>query len=264
MDSKELCGVFGHVGREYGFDDVGAEFSAFKEFKVRWQRTYKWADFKVSDYMMDAPLEVAEGLARTLFAKITGGEVVPYSDAMRRWVTRDDFVRQKQPIYLRRSRNLTRSVEGMYRDLGASFGRLEAAGLVERDPQLVVSWEKSIYSKRVGGCSVLMKVLSVNPQMDSPDVPEFVLDYALYREYVRMTGGRAHFGETEPPDYCSMDRLFERHREADEWTKGMCLYIRRRRGRGCLALRRGAGAGEVSPCDNTSSHRAPVTAPSGH
>ncbi|MFA6803718.1 MAG: hypothetical protein WCR24_04400, partial [Candidatus Methanomethylophilaceae archaeon] len=56
------------VGKQYGYDNVDAEFVAFKEFKVKWQRSCGWADFQVSDYLVDAPREVIEGLARTLMS----------------------------------------------------------------------------------------------------------------------------------------------------------------------------------------------------
>ncbi len=72
-DEKEqqLNEIFERIGEEYGYR-AGAEFAAFKDLKVRWVRTSDWADFKVSDYLRDAPEGVIEDLARTIITKIIG------------------------------------------------------------------------------------------------------------------------------------------------------------------------------------------------
>ena len=46
---------------------MSAEYSAFREFKVKWRRSCGWAEFEVSDYMNDAPLSVLSGVAETIF-----------------------------------------------------------------------------------------------------------------------------------------------------------------------------------------------------
>ncbi len=74
-------------GEDYGYNNIAAEFAAYKDFKVRWTRSYRWANFQVSDYLSDAPRAVIDGLADTLFSKIAGGDEKPYSNAMRDWVT---------------------------------------------------------------------------------------------------------------------------------------------------------------------------------
>ena len=50
-----LTEIFSAVGQRYGYEDVKAEFAPLKDFKVRWQRSYKWAIFTVSDYLDRAP-----------------------------------------------------------------------------------------------------------------------------------------------------------------------------------------------------------------
>ncbi|MBR4697714.1 MAG: hypothetical protein IKP18_04675 [Candidatus Methanomethylophilaceae archaeon] len=66
-NSKNLTVTDGHlteiflaVGQRYGYEDVKAEFAPLKDFKVRWQRSYKWAIFTVSDYLDRAPDAVLE------------------------------------------------------------------------------------------------------------------------------------------------------------------------------------------------------------
>ena len=121
-----LSEAFRDVGRRHGYEKVEAEFAQFREFKVQWQRSYKWAAFRVSDYLMDADAAVFEGLAETLFSRITGREETPYDEAMRTFVTAPCFAEEKRPVYLRRSRNLTHTSAGIGRDLADSVQRLRA------------------------------------------------------------------------------------------------------------------------------------------
>ncbi|MDD4185290.1 MAG: hypothetical protein PHX75_01435 [Candidatus Methanomethylophilaceae archaeon] len=226
METEEILKEsFRRVGKEFGYDNVDAEFVAFREFKVRWQRSYKWASFKVSDYMMDAPGEVIEALARTLFGKIAGKEDVPYSEEMIAWSTSKDFVKYKQPVYLRRSRGLTRSPKGVVRDLEDSMSRLVDAGLAEADPDLVLTWMKEKNLRKVGYCSVLMKVIVISPAFDNAEVPEFVLDYVVYHEYLHASGGMKVFGRPHDLDFREDEVKFPRYREAEEWLNRLCMYV---------------------------------------
>ena len=50
VTDSELTEVFSEVGSRYGYADVKAKFKALKDFKVQWQRSYKWAGFTISPY----------------------------------------------------------------------------------------------------------------------------------------------------------------------------------------------------------------------
>ncbi len=213
------------VGKEFGYDSVDAEFVAFREFKVRWQRSYKWASFKVSDYLMDAPEEVIEALARTLFGKIAGKHDVPYSEEMIAWATSKDFVKYKQPVYLRRSRGITKSPKGEVRDLEESMARLANAGLAEKDPDLVLTWTKEKNIRKVGYCSVLMKVIAISSVFDNGEIPEFVLDYVVYHEYLHASRGMKAFGRAHDLDFREDEIRFPRYKEAEEWLNRLCMYV---------------------------------------
>ena len=213
------------VGKQYGYDNVDAEFVAFKEFKVKWQRSCGWADFQVSDYLVDAPREVIEGLARTLMSKIAGSEQIPYSDDMCQWVKSNEFVKLKQPIYVRRSRDLAKTHEGRVRDLDEAFQRLKVLGLVEDDIRMFMTWTKEPNMKKAGRFSVLMRVLVISSVLDTEEIPEFVLDYVLYHEYMQMMQGLRFFGRECDCDPVESESLYPRSKEAEDWLERMCLYL---------------------------------------
>jgi len=225
MEVEELLRTrFKEIGREYGFEKVEAEFVSFKELKVRWQRSYKWADFKVSDYLADAPPEVIDGLCNSLFSKITGEEE-GYSKEMCDWMTAPEFAENKQPIYLKRSRNLTRSPEGEFRDLLGSYERLIAAGLAEKDPAIQLTWTKESNVRKIGHCSVLMKVISISSVLDTDMIPEFVLDFCLYYELCHLMIGFDPSAKRHGEEFTKLEERYPRKKEAEDWIKRLCMYL---------------------------------------
>ena len=224
METEEVLRTkFKEVGREYGFDKVEAEFVAFKEFKVRWQRSYRWADFKVSDYLADAPPEVIEGLCNSLFSKITGDDE-GYSEEMCRWITAPEFSECKQPVYLKRSRNLTRSSKGEAKDLESAYDRLIELGLVKKDPYVHLSWTKESNVRKIGHCSVLMKVITISNILDSDMIPDFVLDYCLYHELCHLMIGFDPSAKAHGEEFSNLEARYPQKDEANDWLKKLCLY----------------------------------------
>ena len=222
---ESLKQSFGTTGKKFGYDKVGAEFVAYRDFKVRWTRSYRWADFQVSDYLMDAPTEVIDGLADTLFSKITGAESKPYTPEMTEWITSADFKKNKQPVYVRRCRNITRSPVGKYKDLGASLDRLKSMGLVDECARPYLTWTKTELDRNVGYCSTLMDTIVMSSVFDTDCIPDFVLDYALYHECLIIRDGWANFGKGEDFDIFDEEKKFPEWKKSEDWIKRLCLRI---------------------------------------
>ena len=221
---EELNSAFRKVGREYGYESVSAEFTDFKEFKVQWSRSYKFAHFKVSDYLGDAPMEVFTGLANTLFAKIAGTEEVPYSKTMREWVLSPTFSRNKRPIYIERSGSITGSPVGNERDLQDSVDRLAAMGLVDPEENFQVSWNTDT-NRKAASSSLLMRLIAVSSVLDDADIPDFVIDYAVYSQYLKIVKGAQVFGFTTEVYTRDEERRFGKYKEAERMLDKMSLRL---------------------------------------
>lgn len=228
MTSKQedmLKETFSVLGNKYGFQNTTAEFTAYKDFKVRWTRTYRWANFQVSDYLNDAPRDVIEGLADTLFSKIAVCEEKPYSKAMRDWVTSDSFVKSKQPIYLLRSRNLTKDPQGQHKNLMDSINRLADYGFVKDIDRMFITWTKDELIAKVGYCSTLMETIAISSAFDDPVVPDNILDYVVLHEYLTMREGKMNFGRDTCIDIMDQEREYPYSKEAEAWINRMCLHL---------------------------------------
>jgi len=216
---------FGTIGKKYGFDKVGAEFVAYRDFKVKWTRSYKWADFQVSDYLMDAPSVVLDGLAETLFSRISGAEAKPYTPEMNDWITSSEFKSEKQPVYVRRSRNISRSPAGKNKDLTESLNRLKRMGLVKKDVNPYLTWTRAELQTTCGYCSTLMDTIVISSAFDTRTLPDMVLDYVLYHECLIIRNGWANFGMEDEFDICEEEKKFPDWEEAESWIRRMGLHF---------------------------------------
>ena len=197
-NSEMLNRALQNAGRRNGFEDVQAEFAAFRDFKLKWTRSYKWISFEVSDYLRNAPEHVIQSLAETIFAKIRGEDGASYSEEVCDYLNSQEFLDENQKQYLRRFRGISVSTKGENFDLQDCYRRLTEQGLVEHDPRLVIRWNDSEdRSRKVGRSSVLMRTIIMNPALDSEDVSEEALDYAMYSQICHVNLG---FGPTREND----------------------------------------------------------------
>ncbi len=223
-NAEMLTDAFRTVGRKYGYEKVEAEFATFREFKVQWQRSYRWASFRVSDYLEDAGRNVIEGLADTLFQRITGRESTPYDESMREFVTAEDFAERKRPAYLRRSRNLTSGPEGLGRNLEDSVERLKDMGLWQGYDDIKCVWATGVRARKAATCSVLMKLISIADLLDDTEIPDMVVDYSVYTQYLRIAEGQKCFGRGDIYTR-EQERQFPKYKEAERLLDKLCLYI---------------------------------------
>ena len=196
-----------NAGIRNGFEDIQAEFAAFRDFKLKWTRPYRWISFEVSDYLRNAPEDVMESLAETMFAKMRGEEKTEYSQEVCDYLNSDGFLKENQGIYLKRYRGVTDSPRGESIDLMDSYRRLVESGLIEDDPRIAIRRSGTeIRGRSVGRSSVLMRTVVMNPALDTDAIPEDVLDYALYTLICRVNLG---FGPSRDGDEERYEAMLE-------------------------------------------------------
>ena len=220
VSDEHLTDIFTEVGRRYGYDDVDAEFADLRDFKCRWQRSYTWIRFVISDYLDRAPDEVLHDLAEVLFAKITGDDR-EYSDVFVRYLTDPALSKVNRKDFLKRSRNLGKTSIGDYHDLNDCVNRLRDQGLIPYDLECELRWDFT-ETPKASGCSVLQKVVWVNKYLDQKGVPEHVLDYCVYAMLAHIIAG---FNNRDEAEYIA---LIERHpmkRDAEAWLAREGLFL---------------------------------------
>ena len=193
-----------NAGRRNGFEDITAEFSEFRDFKLKWTRSYKWISFEVSDYLRNAPENVIESLADTVFARIRGDGKSAYTQDVCDYLGSEGFLKENQKIYLKRFRGISETPQGKALDLAEVYDELVRRGLADRDENLILRWSTSGRNdRRVGSSSVIMKTIVMNSRLDTEGLSEDTIRYALYTQTCRVGLG---FG----PDRESLSEEYER------------------------------------------------------
>jgi len=224
-DNDALTAAFEAVGKEHGYASVSAEFAEYKEFKIKWRRSLGWIEFEASDYLKGAPENVMKGIAETIFSRITRRSENKYSDAMLEWMTSDEFIKKNRPLYLKRAKNLSRTHRGEHKDLNESYKRLIEMGLVPYDEDLILTWTKQPNVKRIGYCSVLMKVIAISSIFDTTSIPDFVTDFVLYHELIHLGRGFDPFDQDHDNDFRAQEDMHPMRDEAEDWLKRLRLYM---------------------------------------
>lgn len=206
ITDERLTEITGTIGADYGYKDVEARFVAFRDFKVKWRRSYTWISLDVSDYLQDAPEEVVESTLRTIFMRIKG-ETCDYDDVVTDFVLDPRFARVNRPKYIRRGR--------FFPDERADecMDRLVRKGLVPDDGAVSIQCRVGEFSERrcPVSSSVLMRTIVMNDgALDraerSPDFRD-ALDFVVYTHYLHIMAGF-------PNDF-SWDMVVSKYPEAE-------------------------------------------------
>ena len=150
-----------------------------------------------------------QSLAETVFARIRGEDRTAYSEEVCDYLNSNEFLEENQGLFLKRFRGISETARGESVDLLDCYRRLAERGLVEYDPDLVIRWNNvEDRSRKVGRSSVLMRTIVMNPALDSEDITEEALDYALYSQICHVNLG---FGPTREDDAERYGAMLDRY-----------------------------------------------------
>ena len=210
LDDLRLKNIASEVFGRRGFVVKEAEFTSFKEMNFRWTLRGNIITLKVSDYLNDAPDEVLEEFLKGALTYIAGGRHV-FGKRYMEYMTSDEFILRKRPVYYKRSRRLLRSDIGDHRNLFDAVQRLVERGLLnESDIQnTLFTWTSDPTFTRLGYCSQMFRIVVISRVFDSPCIPEELFDYVVYHECMHLRQGYRPFN----------------HRPHDaEFRRNMALY----------------------------------------
>ena len=182
-NNAQLTTIAALIGNAHGYDDVQAEFSPFRDFKLKWTRSYKWISLEVSDYICGAPEEVITSLFRTIFKRIAD-EKTSYEDTLSDYITAEDFVRRNQPVFMRRYRGLNINADDVAW-VEESIDRLREKGL--DIPEGLAIGVAEARMRQAGRSSTLMRVVVMNEVCR--DLPEDARDYAVWTQVAHVSLG---------------------------------------------------------------------------
>ena len=211
-------------------DSVEARFVAKKDFYYAWALQGRSATVQISDYLQGAPDVVLADFGEMVVRRALELDwEVPAS--FTDFVRTDGFVETRRPVFIRRSKNLLRTDAGEFRSIPDSVGRLMDAGLVL--PSDVAnswfSWTRRYNHSRLGFCGTMFRVVGISSILDSPTVPDPVVDYVVYHECLHLRQGYRPDGRVHDAEMRAWEREFPGWRECEAELRKLGTMCRRRR-----------------------------------
>lgn len=234
MNGKEqrLLAIANYAAMRRGTEVGEARFSRSGRFAYRWRMDGgRIAVLYVTDYLDEAPdralLEFLEAVMDSV-----RGRTAAFGSAFMEYVTSDEFILGKRPVFLRRSRNIARTDTGRYRNIYDAAQRLLDAGLISPEDLdcTYFTWTSAPNYARLGYCHRMFRVVAVSSVLDDPAVPEYVFDFVVYHECLHLRQGYRPF-DRHPHDaaFCRQERLHPRYAEAEAYMKRFPAMGRDRR-----------------------------------
>ena len=194
LDDLRLKSVASEVFSKRGLIVKEANFTSFKEMNFRWTLKGNVVTLKVSDYLNDAPDDVLEEFLKGALTYVAGGRHV-FGKRYMEYMTSDEFILKKRPVYYKRGRRLLRSDVGEHRNLFDAVQRLIEKGLLdESDIQnTLFTWTAEPTFTRLGYCSQMFRIVVISKVFDSPSIPEDLFDFVVYHECMHLRQGYRPF-----------------------------------------------------------------------
>ena len=194
LDDLRLKSIASAVFSKRGLVVTEASFTSFKEMNFRWTLKGNVVTLKVSDYLNDAPDDVLEEFLKGALTYVVGGRHV-FGKRYMEYMTSDEFILKKRPVYYKRGRRLLRSDIGEYRNLFDAVQRLVEKGLLnESDIQnTLFTWTAEPTFTRLGYCSQMFRIVVISKVFDNPSIPEELFDFVVYHECMHLRQGYRPF-----------------------------------------------------------------------
>jgi hypothetical protein len=227
----DLSELFGEASARLGEGRAVARFYPYSELKHTWQKEPGMVQFKVSDYLEDAPSDVLESLAWYLVSR--ANRVKCPGDLSSRYLAyigSKSFWRSIRDKYLSRTRSLAIGPKGRFRDLKTVFDYVNSTYFRGRLGNPTLAWVDESPSRRLGYYFEQLDLLAVNRVLDAERVPRYVLEYVVYHEllhYIDAESGRRNRRVHHTREFRRQERIFSSHADAEKWLSRLVSEFRR-------------------------------------
>lgn len=206
-----------------------AFFEPYKEFSFRWKMRADGLEMHVSDYLDEAPDGVLFDFLKGAVDYALGRKGRGFGPDFTEYVRSDAYIEAKRPVYLRRSRNLTRSDTGEFRNIYDAVQRLLDSGLLFASDldNTYFTWTRNLNRTRLGYCSQMFRTVAISQVFDRLDVPEYAFDFVTYHECLHLRQGYRPFNR-RPHDaaFHRQEKLFPMYREAEDYIRKIPVMFR--------------------------------------
>jgi hypothetical protein len=169
-------------------------------------------EIKLHEGFISAPSDVLQGLACVFFSRARDAEW----DRVRTYAASEDFIEVVTALEMTTA-EVDNRTQGRYFDLEAVFERVNQTYFGGELDHPRLTWNTRITQVKMGHYDPLRDTVMLSVTLDTPDVPDCVVDYVMYHELLhkkigkQMVNGR-HYAHT--PAFREAERAFAHYEEA--------------------------------------------------
>jgi predicted metal-dependent hydrolase len=228
--TKFFVDAFHHLGRNRGVPAIDVRFYPYAglrhTIRVRSGQVY----VRLSDISKDCPPEVMRALAFVLVARLLGKKVpAVHERAYRDYSLAPEVMRSSDIARRRRGRKVISSARGNTYDLEKLFSKLNRKYFDSSLEKPTITWSQRKTRSILGHHDRVYETITISKSLDSPQVPEWFVEYILYHEMLhmrhaaRMINGRRYYHTAA---FRLDERRFAKYEEAQRWLEQV---VRQRR-----------------------------------
>ena len=198
------------------YPSVGVNHSATLEKGV--------LNVRVSDLFLDAPADVFETLAAILLCKLYKKKIDPrHNRTYRRYTMSEDMLERRRLARTERGRRIrTTGPVGRFHDLAPLFESINTEYFRDALPKPELSWSPVRTRRVLGRYDFDRNVIFLSKSLDTPSVPEYVVQYVLFHEMLHVKHGtriRNLRKIVHTPEFRREERRYEFYDAANAWLK---------------------------------------------
>lgn len=226
----DIESFFSRAATKYRAKDVKVVFREFTELKHTWSRENGCLEFRVSDYLDNAPDIVLEGMAEYLVGKAHGRDASSGAvSAYHRYVKSKELWGGISERYLGRSRAISTDPVGAHRDLRTVFSYVNVNYFGGRLRTPTLAWVRESPATRFGYFFPQLDLLAVNRITDAERVPRYVLEFVVYHEllhHVNADNGNDRRRLHHTKEFREQERRFSAYAESEKWLQKLLMEHR--------------------------------------
>ncbi|HKZ03477.1 MAG TPA: SprT-like domain-containing protein [Pyrinomonadaceae bacterium] len=215
--------AFRNLGNGRGVPGIEIRFYPYAglhhTIRIRSGRVY----VRLSDICKNSPPEVLRSLAFMLVARLLGKRVPKLHDRIYRdYSLTPEVMRSSDIARRRRGRKLLSSAQGEVYDLEKMFAKLNRRYFGNELPKPTITWSQRRTRNILGHHDRVYDSITISKTLDSPEVPEWFVEYILYHEMLhikhpaRLINGRRYYHTSA---FRLDERRFPYYEEAQQWLE---------------------------------------------
>ena len=221
--TKVFADAFRHLGDQRPLPQIDVRFYPYAglrhTIRLRGGRVY----VRLSDICKDSPTDVLRALAFVLVARLLAKRTPQVHERIYRdYTLRSDVQRLSDIARRGRGRKMLSTAQGRAYDLDRMFARLNRQYFGARIEKPVITWSQRKTRRILGHHDRVYDTITISKTLDSPDVPEWFVEYILYHEMLhikhpaRLMNGRRYY---HTGAFRIEERRFPYYREAQRWLE---------------------------------------------